>query len=121
MHHVLEVERVGDGARTNAVVLQEPFDFQRVLVYLRWRARNGQRFEVWMAVVCWLVKGGDVVVGAVVSVPESASSSSPPSSGTARNQWLVALSMRPARSKCSLAVSGRTAHVMAALRRRKAI
>ena len=60
--------------------------------------------------------------GAVVSVPVPASSSSPPSRGGARIQWLVALSMRVARSHSSLAdVLGGTARVMAALRQRKGI
>ena len=59
--------------------------------------------------------------GAVVSVPVSASSSSPPSSGGARIQQLVALSVRPARSHCPPADTlGKTARVIAASRRRKA-
>ena len=57
------------------------------------------------------------VVGSV-----SVSSSSPPSSRGARTQWLLALSVRPARCHCALAdlLSG-TARVMSALRRGRAI
>ena len=52
----------------------------------------------------------------------SASPSSPPSSGSDRTQWLVDLSMRTTRNHCSLAcVSGKTARVMAARLRRRAI
>ena len=66
---------------------------------------------------CWVVSTWQKEVmsslspsGAVVSVPVLASPSSPPSRGGARIQWLVALSMRVARSHSSLAdVLGRTA------------
>ena len=84
------------------------------------RARNGHRFEVWMAVVCWLVKEAMSSLsssGVVVSVLVSPSSSSPPSSGGARIQWLMALSVRLARSHSTRADGlGRTARVMAAPR-----
>ena len=61
--------------------------------------------------------------GAVVSVPVSASSSSAlQSTGGAGTLWLVALSLRPARNHSALADGlGKTARVMAAPRRRRAI
>ena len=74
---------------------------------------DGHKFENWRAGVCWLVKEAMSSLsssGTVVSVPVSASpSSSPPSSGGARTQWLVALSLRLTRSHSALAdVLGRT-------------
>ena len=89
------------------------------------RACKGHKFEVWMAVVCWLVKEAMSSLsssGAVVSVPVSASSSSPPTSGGARTQWLAALSTTAARSHCCPAdMFGKTARVMAARRQRREI
>ena len=57
-----------------------------------------------MSVDCWLVKEAMSSLsssGAVVSVPVSVYSLS----GCARTPWLQALSVRPARSHCSLAAT----------------
>ena len=129
VHLTLEVERVCDCVGTVSIVVEQILVLQRMLVHPGpWRLPqervwSGYFLGVWMVVVCWMVKEAMPSLsssGAVVFVPVSASSSSPPSSG-AGVQWLVALSMRPARSHCSLAdMLGGTARVMAALRRKRA-
>ena len=77
-----------------------------------------------MAVVCWPVKEAMSSLsssGTVVSVLVSPSSCPPPRRDV-RAQWLAALPMSSARSHCSRAGAfGRTARVIAVLRRWRAI
>ena len=87
VHFTLEIARVGDCVRTDAVVLKQIIEFQRTLVDLKgWRllkerACNGHWFGVSMAVVCWQMKEAMSSSSTVVSFLMSVSSSSPPSSG----------------------------------------
>ena len=85
----LKFDRVGDGVRPDAVVVESILELQRVLVHPgSWRPPAGARVERFLA---WGMDGCGLPVqeatsslsssGAVVSVPLSAFSSTPPSSG----------------------------------------
>ena len=91
VHLTLEIERVGDCVRTDAVILKQIFELQRVLIHLEgWRPPqgrvwNGYCLQEWMAVDCWLVKEAmSSLSSSCVVVYVSVSSPSPSSSGGAQ-------------------------------------
>ena len=119
VNSTLEIAGLGDSATIFAVVFEEDFELHEG------RESNGHTFENWRAVVRlvrWLVKEAMPSLSSsdtVVSVPVSASSSSPPSSGCHNPVAGGSVNETSEKPLLSLAdMPGKTARVMAARRQR---